>query len=54
MKKFVDIHALLLQATDKDQKVAYFALLSLGVIESLAGGAITASSAVQMFFNADN
>ena len=54
MKKCVDIHALLLQATDKDQKVAYFALLSLGVIESLAGGAITASSAVQMFFNADN
>ena len=54
MKQCVDIHTLLPRATDKDQKIAYFALLSLGVIESLAGGAISASRAVQMFFNADN
>jgi hypothetical protein len=54
MSQRVDIHALLSQTTDKDQKVASFALLSLGVIESLVGGAITASRAVQMYFNADN
>ncbi len=54
MNKRVDMHALLSQATDEDQKVASFALLSLGVIESLVGGAITATRAVHLFFHADN
>ena len=54
MNQRVDIRALLSQATDKDQKVASFALLSLGVIESLVGGAITATRAVHLFFHADN
>src|SRR2546430_1806368 len=54
MKQRVDLHTLLSQATDKDQQIASFALLSLGVIESLVGGAITASSALELFFHADN
>lgn len=54
MKQHVDLHTLLSQTTDKDQQIASFALLFLGVIESLVGGAITASSAVELFFHADN
>lgn len=54
MKQRVDLHTLLSQAVDKDQQTASFALLSLGVIESLVGGAMTASNAVKLFFNADN
>lgn len=54
MKQHVDLHTLLSQDTDKDQQITSFALLSLGVIESLVGGAITASRAVELFFHADN
>jgi hypothetical protein len=54
MKQRVDLQTLLSQATNKDQQIASFALLSLGVIESLVGGAITASGAVELFFHADN
>ena len=54
MKQHIDLHTLLSQATDKDQQITSFALLSLGIIESLAGGAITASHAVELFFYADN
>jgi RNA-binding protein YlmH len=54
MKQHVDLHTLLSQATNKDQQIASFALLSLGVIESLVGGVITASNAVELFFHADN
>ena len=54
MKRRVDLHTLLSPATDEDQQIASFALLSLGIIESLVGGAITASNAVRLFFHADN
>jgi hypothetical protein len=54
MKHRVDLHTLLSQIIDKDQQIASFALLSLGVIESLVGGAMTASNAVELFFHADN
>ena len=54
MKRRVDLHTLLSQASDKDQQMASFTLLSLGVIESLVSGAITASNAVELFFYADN
>jgi hypothetical protein len=54
MKRRIDLQTLLSQASDKDQQVASFALLSLGVIESLVGGAITASNAIELFFHADN
>ncbi len=36
------------------QQITSFALLSLGVIESLVGGAVSASGAVELFFHADN
>lgn len=54
MKQRVDLHTLLSQTTDKEQHIASFALLSLGIIESLVSGAITASGAVKLFFHADN
>ena len=40
MKQHIDLGTLLSQAKDKDEKIASFALLSLGIIESLVGGAI--------------
>jgi hypothetical protein len=54
MNHRVDIQALLSQARDDNDKVASFALLSLGVVESLVAGAMTASGAAEVFFNADN
>ncbi len=54
MKHRVDLDTLLSQVTDKDQQLASFALLALGIVGSLIGGAIDASSAVRLFFHADN
>ena len=54
MKQLVNLQSLLSHATDKNQQIASFALLSLGIVESLSGGAIAASRAVELFFNADN
>ena len=54
MRSRIDLSTLLSQATNKDQQITSFALLSLGVIESLVGGAVTASGAVELFFHADN
>jgi hypothetical protein len=54
MKHRVDLNTLLSHVTDKDQQLASFALLGLGIVGSLAGGAIGASSAVRLFFHADN
>jgi hypothetical protein len=53
MKQRVELRSLLSQATELE-KVTSFALLALGVIESLDGGAITASRAIQLFFHSDN
>jgi hypothetical protein len=36
------------------QPLTLFALLNLGMIESLANGAMTATEAVRLFFHADN
>src|SRR5437867_78873 len=36
------------------ERVALFALLNLGVVESLASGLVSASDAVRLFFHADN
>jgi len=36
------------------QKTALFAILNLGIIESLANGLVTATDAVHFFFNAEN
>ena len=37
-----------------DLRRALFALLSVGIIESLANGLLSATDAVRLFFNADN
>ena len=37
-----------------DQQLALFALLNLGIIESLANGLVSATDALQAFFNAEN
>lgn len=36
------------------QQLTLFALLSLGIIESLASGLVSAADAVRVFFNAEN
>ena len=36
------------------QQLALFALLNLGIIESLANGLLSATNAVQVFFHAEN
>ena len=36
------------------QQLRFFALLNLGIIQSLAGGVMSASEAIQLFYNADN
>jgi hypothetical protein len=38
----------------REQQLALFALLNLGMIESLANGVVSAADALQLFFNADN
>lgn len=54
MKQRVEIETLLSHYGREEQRLASFALLSLGVIESLVAGAMTASGAVEVFFHADN
>jgi hypothetical protein len=54
MKQRVDLDTLLSQPTNQNQRIASFALLALGIIESLVGGAMTASGAVEMLFHGDN
>jgi hypothetical protein len=54
MKQRLDFKLFLSQPNDEEQKLASFALLSLGVVASLSGGAMDASKAVRLFFHADN
>ena len=54
MKDHIVLERLLTSVTAGAQRRASFALLCLGVTESLASGAIGASDAVRLFFNADN
>jgi hypothetical protein len=54
MKQRVDIQSLLSQSHNEDQRLTSFALLSLGVVESLVAGAMTATGSAEVFFNADN
>ena len=51
MKKAISLPAVL---TDEGGKLALFALLNLGVIESLASGALGATEAIRLFYHADN
>ena len=54
MKQGLDFHSILSQPDDEEQILASFALLSLGIVASLSGGAMDASTAVRLFFHADN
>ena len=55
MKKAIDLQAVLAQEEGGSaQPFALFALLNLGVIDSLASGAMGATEAVRLFYNADN
>ena len=39
---------------DPIQQLRFFTLLNLGIIQSLAGGAMSAEEAIQLFYNAEN
>ncbi len=39
---------------DLTQQLRYFALLNLGMVQSLASGVISATEAVQLFYSAEN
>jgi len=54
MTDSIDLRALLSPLGDKQQQVPSFALLSLGVVESLASGLMGATDAVRLFFHAAN
>lgn len=45
---------LLSQAGNRDEQGTSFALLCLGIIESLTGGLISSNDALRLFFNAEN
>ena len=55
MTSAVDLQ-MLLSNSDRthEQKLALFAWLSLGIVESLGNGLMTATDAVRIFFNAKN
>jgi hypothetical protein len=54
MRDRINLQDLLSKAGDRDQQLASFALLCLGVIESLAGGLVSVTDALRLFFHADN
>jgi hypothetical protein len=55
MKNAVELKALLGDADRaRPQQAAVFALLCLGIIDSLANGLLGAADAVRLFFNAEN
>lgn len=54
MKDSINLQALLSQASNKRQQVAYFALLCLGIIESLTNGLMSVTDALRLFFHAEN
>jgi hypothetical protein len=54
MKDRINLEALLSQASNTHQQVASFALLCLGIIESLTNGLMSVTDALRLFFHADN
>ena len=54
MKDSINLQALLSQASNKRQQVASFALLCLGIIESLTSGLLSVTDALRLFFHAEN
>ncbi len=54
MRNKINLRTLLSQAGERDQQVASFALLCLGIIESLAGGLVSVTDVLRLFFHAAN
>jgi hypothetical protein len=55
MKDSIDLSQLLAGiADDAQHRLSVFALLGLGIVESLANGALSTADAVKVFFNAQN
>ena len=50
----ISLQALLSPLGDRQQQIPSFALLCLGVVESLASGLMGATDAVRLFFHAEN
>ena len=54
MKDSINLQVLLSQANNRHQQVASFALLCLGIIESLTSGLMRVTDALGLFFHAEN
>jgi hypothetical protein len=54
MRNSINLQTLLSQAVNREQQITSFALLCLGVIESLTSGLIGVSDAFRLFFHAEN
>lgn len=55
MKNRIHLKTILSEAgTAPERQQALFALVSLGVLESLSSGLVSAAEAVRLFFNAEN
>lgn len=54
MRKPIVLAALVRAFKAPEQQVALFALLNLGILDSLANGTISSNDALQMFYHADN
>lgn len=55
MNHSIQLETLLAEADSLPaQRLALFALLNLGRVESLAGGSLSAAAAVRLFFHAEN
>jgi hypothetical protein len=55
MRQSYQLHGVLSEAScDPSQQLELFALVNLGLVQSLASGVLSATEAVQHFYNADN
>jgi hypothetical protein len=55
MESAIRLNAILADASDnQDDRLTIFAVVNLGIIESLANGSLNAKDVVLFFFNADN
>ena len=54
MKDSINLQDLLSQGCNTHQQVASFALLCLGIVESLTNGLMSVTDALRLFFHAEN
>jgi hypothetical protein len=52
--KTIELANFLSGERDPQRQLAMFALLNLGIVESLEGGELSPASALHLFYNADN